>query len=103
MIVRIGNNNAPVVFDLGPCISLPAAAIVQTFEVQQANDLTLYLCVAYQQSATSSSLIVPLPFRPDLLKSDVKLPIIPSSQSSIGTAVEIFMVRLDYSPLHSAD
>ncbi|KAF7870614.1 hypothetical protein EAF04_004358 [Stromatinia cepivora] len=90
-IIRIGNNNAPVVFDLGPCISLPAAAMVQTFEVQQANDLTLYLCVAYQQSATSSSLIVPLPFRPDLLKSDVRLPIIPSSQSSIGTAVKIFM------------
>lgn len=64
--------------DVGALLGIPTGLAVQTFHIDQANDLTLYLAACYRYNQDESALTVARPFRPGaLLKKNTLLPLVP--------------------------
>lgn len=89
--VLTGHDGAPTLINLASKLGIPSASIVQTFSVEQANDLTLYLAVAYRAAQDTSTLVVAHPCTPLNLQTAVDLPVIPGA-ATIGTAESIYIV-----------
>lgn len=78
--------------DIGPCLSIPASSRVLTFDVQQAANLAIVLCVGISKGL-ETRLVIAQPFMPAALKRAAILPLI-SGDHNIGTIEKIWMVSL---------
>lgn len=73
---------------------------VQAFDICQANDLRLFLTVAYGTDASASKLLLTQAFMPQDVTPGAKLPLLPGSGGNAGRAEAIYTVRRARAPTY---